>query len=1330
NYAIIVSGEGLKAISVTSGTTVNSNNVAFTSLASFYANSDETVFDSTLWKFERGEYPHIANLSAEVEASVSEMEISAGLSANAQFTSDRAMIISSDTAGVVYANGVVSVAAEVAPGTVATITAYCAYDKTKVATITVTVKAATIEVSAEVEEIVNDKFVLGTEKTYNLGISVTSNGAAVEGYQVASSNVAVVTVENGVAKLVGDGSANITVTHEGTTLLTIPVSVVAYNPIYTTAEFLAMGTNVETMSKNYILMNDLDFGGAQIKSFCAWQTHSTHQVRWYGIFDGDGHTVSNFTSMWNDWAGTAWAATGNRDRGIFGYMWEGSVVRNVSFLNVKTGDRCGVVANFATNGALIENVYVEATVTKDGVNTNANNPAGVLVQKVTAGGIVRNCVVKLTVEQGVKADVDSKNATAWSHRAAAVGQISGTVDNVQVIYNPFEGQALPFNLTGSATNSAIYATVADFYANANLELYDSSIWNFNAEEGYYPYVGTISAIAVDQAELEVPAGMNAALAVNATAGYSVSSNVEGVAFSNGKVTVAEDVPAGTEATLTFTCLYTGNTATVKVTVSAMTIETITAVTEITNDKFVLGTEETYELNVIVKVNGVETENYEVASSNAAVVTVENGVAKLVGNGSANIVISYNGSTLVEIPVSVVAYTGIYNREQFEAIFSNQSGKYMLMNDLDFQGATHYAFGSWKYGHDDPTLAFKGVFDGNGHAIKNVVIGVDNRHAAVQTDASIFGTVFGTVRNLAVINATVTNRGGVIASGIGAGGKIENCYVECTVKSVTAAAAANDFGPIAFRAQANSQAIDCISVVNILEGVPTTYIGGIVGMNLSKAINNCQAIVVSGQALPTHSTEHGTVKPGPVINSAVYTSLAAFYAGANLELFTSDLWSFEEGLYPNFGTLTNTITFDQEVVEVPAGMSMPVAVSADLSYSVSSNVEGVAFANGKVAVADSVPAETEATLTFTCLYTGATATLKVKVIDLVIEGSSAITSISNDKFVLGTDKTYDLGIQVTLNGVETENYEVTSSNAAVVTVENGVAKLVGGGSANIVVSYNGATVLEIPVSVVAYTGVYTVADFEAIYSNQAGKYMLMNDIDFGGAEFNAFSGWGSAFETPSKSAFTGIFDGNGYALKNIIPKHDGARHPSDTTTDASIFGVIGAGGVIRNLKVNAIIKYRGGVVASLINGGLVENCYVECTVAPSLAGLTASNNFGGVVFRTQANGTMKNCICVMTLEKGENDVTVNTTMVGGVHGIRVGTVNNCFSIIASGETLTPILQTHGSAKVGGDVNNASFVSYDAFFAAEGGADYSAYNTSIWAIDAENGTIGLIAGCSVK
>ena len=173
--------------------------------------------------------------------------------------------------------------------------------------------------------------------------------------------------------------------------------------------------------------------------------------------------------------------------------------------------------------------------------------------------------------------------------------------------------------------------------------------------------------------------------------------------------------------------------------------------------------------------------------------------------------------------------------------------------------------------------------------------------------------------------------------------------------------------------------NCIAVIKVAEGVNTTYLGAIVGYPLSNnnnSINNCQAIVISGQQLNVYTSKHNTYPP-KIVNTAVYTSIEAFYANVNRTNYTFALWHFEEGFYPYLGNEMQ-IAVEEEAVEVPAGQSVAVKVNNVMAYTVSSNVEGVSYANGQVVVADSVEAGTEAPLTFTCLYTGNTATITIMV----------------------------------------------------------------------------------------------------------------------------------------------------------------------------------------------------------------------------------------------------------------------------------------------------------------------------------------------------------------
>ena len=64
----------------------------------------------------------------------------------------------------------------------------------------------------------------------------------------------------------------------------------------------------------------------------------------------------------------------------------------------------------------------------------------------------------------------------------------------------------------------------------------------------------------------------------------------------------------------------------------------------------------------------------------------------------------------------------------------------------------------------------------------------------------------------------------------------------------------------------------------------------------------------------------------------------------------------------------------------------------------------------------------------------------------------------------------------------------------------------------------------------YTAVRTMEDLYAIRSNPTGKFILMNDIDMSatapGGEWDGGNGW-----TPIPT-FSGILDGNGYALSNM------------------------------------------------------------------------------------------------------------------------------------------------------------------------------------------------------
>lgn len=140
---------------------------------------------------------------------------------------------------------------------------------------------------------------------------------------------------------------------------------------------------------------------------------------------------------------------------------------------------------------------------------------------------------------------------------------------------------------------------------------------------------------------------------------------------------------------------------------------------------------------------------------------------------------------------------------FKADVANYSKTVILMADLDFAGAEITSVGYYyesEQGDVDLTAVFSGVFDGNGHSIKNVKIVRNsydkptgngnydsNRYHASYYNVGLFSYVTGTVKNLTLTNVNVTptyegegtgNFVGVVCGALF--GSVENCILNgCT-----------------------------------------------------------------------------------------------------------------------------------------------------------------------------------------------------------------------------------------------------------------------------------------------------------------------------------------------------------------------------------------------------------------------------------------------------------------------------------------------------------------------------------------------------------------------
>ena len=165
----------------------------------------------------------------------------------------------------------------------------------------------------------------------------------------------------------------------------------------------------------------------------------------------------------------------------------------------------------------------------------------------------------------------------------------------------------------------------------------------------------------------------------------------------------------------------------------------------------------------------------------------------------------------------------------------------------------------------------------------------------------------------------------------------------------------------------------------------------------------------------------------------------------------------------------------------------------------------------------------------------------------------------------------------------------------------------------------------------FTVIRTAEQLQEI-GNTSGNYMLGNDIDLGascnegGELYNGGKGFMPLFEDANNS-FKGIFEGNGFAIRNIM-----INRPNDAFVALMryISAEEGKEGIIRNLSIiGGSIKganYTAVFYANCsgygnVNSGL-ENCYakLELHSTGSVSGLVGNNK-----------GTVKNCVSNVTFD---------------------------------------------------------------------------------------------------
>ena len=172
------------------------------------------------------------------------------------------------------------------------------------------------------------------------------------------------------------------------------------------------------------------------------------------------------------------------------------------------------------------------------------------------------------------------------------------------------------------------------------------------------------------------------------------------------------------------------------------------------------------------------------------------------------------------------YTRIYSIDDFRRIANNPSGKYKLVNDLDFKGASIRL----------NSITFSGEIDGDGHTIKNV----SGNDPAESRRIAMFYTNEGTIKNLNIENINVNivadedvyYQEGILAQ-INQG-TIENCTTSGNI-NIQSVESINFIGGIVGNLYGGTIR-NCVNKVNIT--CPSGTVGGITAYRAGGVIENC------------------------------------------------------------------------------------------------------------------------------------------------------------------------------------------------------------------------------------------------------------------------------------------------------------------------------------------------------------------------------------------------------------------------------------------------------------------------------------------------------------
>ena len=245
-----------------------------------------------------------------------------------------------------------------------------------------------------------------------------------------------------------DGNGTRFTDEAGNLLVTLDEYVILYAEFYT-AISEAEDLNGISLDGKYILLNDIDLGGAE------WTPIGTSSSPFTGEFNGNGYTVSNFK-----------ITTGRTYVGLFGY--NKGVIKNLGVenftVNVSYSDDVYAGGLVGYNSGSITNSYAAGNVSATASSSSTTsyfyayagglvgyNDGGSIMNSYATGNVSATATATYSSTYAYAGGLAGYNSGGSILNSYAAGEVSATADD-----SAYAGGLVGSNSGGSITNS--YAT--------------------------------------------------------------------------------------------------------------------------------------------------------------------------------------------------------------------------------------------------------------------------------------------------------------------------------------------------------------------------------------------------------------------------------------------------------------------------------------------------------------------------------------------------------------------------------------------------------------------------------------------------------------------------------------------------------------------------------------------------------------------------------------------------------------------------------------------------------------------------------------------------------